>query len=351
MVTIRDPNDVPRRLVKLYLPVEIVRRMDAAILRSAGAYFDRAEFVTEALVDRLAEEGHGAVEQLPLPQERTTQLAAVPELAEFAPDMPEVGMFGDWLSSGSVPTLPTSPGPKANFGLHNRDYPTIWACDLLGRLTAEAGAPIAWDTFSQQLLQMSWSVGRRLAAADAETGRPVKAGVGFPTNAAKKDAAERRFLAHSFGLPSARGNPGPVFVFKWVGIEQTDGQPRVALSEPGLALVRALAKTGDSGPPFGDAAWHAFAEHLAEHARPELRTWLSVLELLRERPNRNELVERCAWWKGNEAATNAMSYISRGREWGLVEPRLDPDNRYALTERGTRELKRLKPVLDEGGTS
>jgi hypothetical protein len=351
MATIRDPHDVPRRLVKLFLPVETVRRMDAAILRSAGAYFDRAEFVTEALIDRLAEEGHGAVEQLPLPQERTTQLAAVADPADLAPDVPEVGMFGDWLSSRSVPTLPTLPGPEANFGLHNRDYPTIWACDLLGRLTAEARAPIAWDTFSHRLLQTSWTVGRRLAADDAETGRPLKVGVGFPTNTAKKDAAERRFLAHSFGLPIARGNPGPVFVFKWVGIEQTDGPTRVALTESGLAVMRALAQTGDSGPPFGDAAWRVFADHLVEHASPEFRTWFSVLELLRERPNRSEVVERCAWWKGNEAATNAMSYVSRGREWGLVEPRLEPDSRYTLTARGAGELERLKSALDEGGAS
>jgi hypothetical protein len=351
MATIRDPHDVPRRLVKLYLPVETVRRMDAAILRSAGAYFDRAEFVTEALIDRLAEEGHGAVEQLQLPSERATQLVAVPEPAELAPDVPEIGMFGDWLSDGSVPTLPTTPGPDASFGLHNRDYPTIWACDVLGRLTAEAGVSITWDTFSKQLLQMSWSVGRRLAAADAETGRPVKAGVGFPTNAAKKDAAERRFLAHSFGLPSGRGNPGPVFVFKWVGVEQIEGEAHVALTEPALTVLRALAGTGDSGPPFGEAAWRIFAEHLAVHARPELKAWLSVLKLVRAQPNRTELVERCTWWTGNEAATNAMSYVSRGREWGLVEPRLDPDNRYALTQRGDGELDRLKSVLNEGGTA
>lgn len=351
MATIRDPHDVPRRLVKLYLPVETVRRMDAAILRSGGAYFDRAEFVNEALIDRLAEEGHSAVEQFPLPHMRPAQLAAVPEPAvEFADDVPEmVGMFGDWLSKAPIPTLPATAGPETNFGLHNRDYPTIWACDLLGRLTVEAGTPITWETFSQQLLQKSWDVGRRLAADDAETGRPVRAGVGFPTNAAKKDAAERRFLAHSFGLPSGRGNPGPVFVFKWVGVEQIDGKAHVALTEPALTVLRALAGTGDSGPPFGEAAWRIFADHLAVHACRELKAWLSVLELVRAQPHRNELVERCTWWTGNEAATNAMSYVSRGREWGLVEPRLNPDNRYALTRRGAEEFDRLKPVLNEGG--
>jgi len=351
MATIRDLDNIPRRLVKLYLPVDTVRRMDAAILRSDGAYFDRAEFVNEALIDRLAEEGNGAVQPTPPPQTRPAELVAVPKLSvAFVPDLPEtVGLFADWASRARVPTLPVTAGPEANFGLHNRDYPTIWACNLLGRLTVEAGASIRWETFSQQLLKEGWGIGRRLAADDAESGRPVKAGVGFPTNTAKKDAAERRFLAHSFGLPTSRGNPGPVFVFRWVGIERDQGEPYIALTDAGLAFLRGLAKTGDLGPPFGEAAWRIFADHLSEHARSELNAWLSVLELLREQPNRTELVERCSsWWQGTQAATNAMSYVSRGREWGLVEPKLRPDNRYALTERGAAELDRLNPVLAEG---
>lgn len=354
MATIRDPQDVPRRLVKLYLPVETVRRMDAAILRG-GAYFDRAEFVNEALIDRLAEESHGAVESLPLQRERKpTPLTAVPEpKVEFAPDIAEsVGLFGDWLSNGAVPTLPPVAGPETNFGLHNRDYPTIWACDLLGRMTVEASMPIAWEAFSEQLLRKSWAVGRRLAADDAESGRPVKLGVAFPTNAAKKEAAERRFLAHAFGLPTTRANTGPVFVFRWVGVEHVEGEPRIALTDAGVAVLRALAETGDPGPPFGESAWRIFVDHLSEHAPGELKAWLSVLELLREQPNRTELVERCtAWWQGNEAATNAMSYVSRGREWGLVEAKLRSDNRYALTERGAGELDRLKALVNEGGGS
>jgi hypothetical protein len=351
MATIRDLHNLPRRLVKLYLPVDTVRRMDAAILRSDGAYFDRAEFVNEALIDRLAEEGKGSGQPTAPPQMRPAERVSVTDPGvPFVPDLPQsVGLFADWVSRARVPTLPVTAGQEANFGLHNRDYPTIWACDLLGRLTAEAGSSITWETFSQQLLKESWGIGRLLAADDAESGRPVKTGVGFPTNTAKKDAAERRFLAHSFGLPTSRGNPGPVFVFRWVGIECDQGEPHIALTDAGLAFLRGLAKTGDPGPPFGEAAWRIFVNHLSEHARSELNAWLSVLKLLREHPNRAELVDRCSSrWKGTEAATNAMSYVSRGREWGLVEPNLHPDNRYALTERGAAELDRLNPVLAEG---
>src|SRR5690242_8177536 len=107
MATIRDSENVARRLVKLYLPVETVRRMDAAILRCSGAYLDRAEFVTEAVLDRLAEEGQGVVEQLPIAPARPAKLAAVREAApEFVPQTADVvGLFGDWLSNGDVATL------------------------------------------------------------------------------------------------------------------------------------------------------------------------------------------------------------------------------------------------------
>jgi hypothetical protein len=349
MATIRDSQDVPRRLVKLYLPVDVVRRMDAAIPRSDGAYLDRAEFVTEAIIDRLAEEELGTG---PDASQRPAKLAAVPTLSPDTAAQPETArMFGDWLSSNSVPTLPITSGPGTNFGLHNRDYPTIWACDLLGRRTAELGEPIAWDRFSSELLQASWHTGRQLAAGDAAAGRPLKTSIGFPLNAAKKEAAERRFLAHAFGLPTARGNPGPVLVFKWVGVDQVDGRSRVALTDPGLALLRKLAATGEMTPPFTDAAWSAFVRHLAEHAEAELKAWFSVLALLRDQPNRVELIERCSWWRGNEAATNAMSYVSRGREWSLVEPRLDRDGRYVLTEPGIRELNRLDQLLAQGEAS
>jgi hypothetical protein len=341
-----QPKEVARRLVKLWLPVETVRRMDAAILRS-GVYVDRADYVQEAILDRLSEEEHGSGEAgVRSPDE--TPLSLVPEeIVPFAADVAEtVGLFGDWVAR-SAPTLPPLSGPQTNFGLHNRDYPTVWACDLLGRMTSEVGEPIDWAVFSEELLRQSWRVGRRLAVDDAESGRPVKASTGFPTNMAKKDAAERRFLAHAFGLPHARGYPGPVFVFKWVGVEP-GADARISLSEPGLRFLARLAETGDPGPPYDEASWTIFADHLLAYAQPELRAWLSVLELLRERPTRLELVARCTWWKGSEAATNAMSYVSRGREWGLIEARLD-DSRYTLTARGTREIDRLKLVLEEGG--
>src|SRR6058998_1513197 len=104
-----DPATVlPKRLVKTWLPVDLVRQMDVAIVRSSGSYLDRAEFIAEAIRDRLAEEeavayqaSHASVAAPPPPP-------AVDEEVE--------GSFADWLDAG--PTLPPAEGPRENFGLH-----------------------------------------------------------------------------------------------------------------------------------------------------------------------------------------------------------------------------------------
>jgi hypothetical protein len=308
----------PKRLVKTWLPVDLVRHMDVAIVRSRGSYLDRAEFIAEAIRDRLAEEeaaayqaGHASVAAPPPPP---------------AVDGEGEGSFADWLDA--APTLPPAEGPRENFGLHNRDLPTLWALDWLGRLAARRGAPVNWSEFVAELLPRAWEMGRALAGADG-------AGTtGFPTNLKRKEATEQRFAAHAVGQVSARGNSGPLFVFRLVGLDGTRAAPTPAAVE----LTRALNRTAfEIGAPFAGAAWDAFATHLRAEAPQELDAWLYVLALLADEPTRPELVERCTRWSGSTAATNAMSYVARGREWGLVEPAL-VDGRYLLTDRGRAAL-------------
>ncbi len=171
-------------------------------------------------------------------------------------------------------------------------------------------------------------MGRALAVADA-------AGTsGFPTNLKRKEVTEQRFAAHAVGQVSARGNSGPLFVFRLVGLDGTRAAPTPAAVE----LMRTLDRGGFAiGAPFPPTAWDAFATHLRAEAPHELEAWLYVLTLVADEPTRPELVDRCTRWRGSTAATNAMSYVARGREWGLVEPAL-VDGRYLLTERGRAAL-------------
>jgi hypothetical protein len=308
----------PKRLVKTWLPVDLVRHMDVAIVRSSGGYLDRAEFIAEAIRDRLAEEEAAAYQPSQAPVVAPPPPPAVNGESE--------GSFADWLDA--TPTLPPADGPRENFGLHNRDLPTLWALDWLGRLAARRGAPVNWGEFVGELLPRAWEMGRALADADG-------AGTsGFPTNLKRKEATEQRFAAHAVGQVSARGNSGPLFVFRLVGLDGTRAAPTPAAVE----LMRALHGAAFAiGAPFAAGAWDAFATHLRAEAPQELDAWLYVLALVADEPARPQLVERCTRWSGSTAATNAMSYVARGREWGLVEPAL-VDGRYLLTDRGRAAL-------------
>jgi hypothetical protein len=308
----------PKRLVKTWLPVDLVRQMDVAIVRSGGGYLDRAEFIAEAVRDRLAEDeaADWQVTQAPVP---------VP------PPIPTAGAggessFADWLDA--APTLPAADGPSENFGLHNRDLPTLWALDWLGRQAARRGEPVVWSEFLADLLPRAWEIGRALVGL--EQGRTS----GFPTNLKRKEATEQRFAAHAVGQITARGNAGPLFVFRLVGLDGARGAPTPAAVE----LMRALTTAGFVvGAPFPAAAWEAFAAHLRAQAPQEIEAWLYVMERIADEPTRPELVQRCTRWSGSAAATNAMSYVARAREWGLVEPAL-VDGRYLLTDRGRAAL-------------
>jgi hypothetical protein len=308
----------PKRLIKTWLPVDLVRQMDVAIIRSGGGYLDRAEFITEAIGDRLAEEAAGAAQEtLPAP----AAAFASPMVADNGENS-----FADWLDA--APTLAPANGPDENFGLHNRDLPTIWALDWVGRLAAKNGAPVSWNEFVGEILPRAWDLGRTLASSDGNGTN------GFPTNLKRKEATEQRFAAHAVGQVSARGNSGPLFVFRLVGLEGGRAAPTPAA----VKLMRALHTAGFTvGAPIPADAWEAFAKHLRAEASAELDAWLYVLGLIADDPTRPELVERCTRWSGSTAATNAMSYVARGREWGLVEPALI-DRRYLLTDRGRAAL-------------
>ena len=320
-------NENPKRLVKTWLPVDLVRQMDTAVLASEGAYLDRTDFVAEGVRSLLDELRHDPSPVLPARHEPASDVRV--EHNGVAPN--GAARFGDWLS-GDVPTLPRARGTeKTNFGLHNRDLPTLWALDWLGRLVARAGRPITWEQLNTELLRAAWEEGRRLRARSLERNDVTKAEAGFPTQTRKREAVERRFLTHFAGTSQGRG---PWFVFRFVG---TDGDT-VAPTGAAVELVRALSGEDiGAAPPFSVGAWEVFRAYLEHQAPEELRVWLSVLEIVAGRPTRTELVSQCGWWSGSQADTNSSSYVARGREWGLIEPALD-GGRYALTDRGGQAI-------------
>jgi hypothetical protein len=336
-----------RRLLKTWQEVDLVRRMDTIIINSRGAYADRSEFLAEALRDRIEAEEQRLADEVGKGDDSPGVIAAPTAIDASGVDLPGASGefdatstlspdidFCDWLE-GETPMLPLAPGPATNFGLHNRDWPTLLAADWLGRLTSKSGKPLEWSHFTRAVTDWAWEYAAKLQREDLDRPRGAKVAAGFPTNHKKPEATEMRFREHFLGISNKRGNHGPLFVFRLIGVDDRS----VALSKPGIDLLEALHAAGAaSGPPFSVTAWRAFVKHLREHSPQELENWLRVLAIVAERPNRETLVNRCDWWKGGAADTNSMSLIARGREWGLVELILDKGH-YQLTNAGAKALQ------------
>lgn len=316
-----------RRLLKVWQDAELVRRMDAVIIASRGGYADRSEFIAEALRDRIeAEEEIRGLSS-------ATDIEAEAAALAVQPTATARHRFGDWLGQ-RVPTLPATSGPATNFGLHNRDFPTVWSADWLGRLTVANAGPVAWTDFLAEISEQAWEFAARLQSVDLSKGTGAKLAAGFPTNRKKAEAATSRFREHAVGSLTAKGVRGPLFVFGLVG---TDEDSTVALTDVGVHLLARLFEAGvGDGPPFSAAAWAAFHDHLQLHAPEELAVWTRVLAAAADEPDRATLIGRCGWWSGGTADTNVMGYIARGREWGLVELGMR-DGRYALTALGQQQ--------------
>src|SRR6266568_1922907 len=126
------------RLVKTWLPVALIRQMDEAILASGGGYEGRDDFIREALADRVAEDRmrplRGPAPVILLPTEGSKKPEASRGTSKPRNASREA-LFGP-LPSEIVPTLPTHSIAGPLYGLHNRDYPTLWAALSLIEIVA-----------------------------------------------------------------------------------------------------------------------------------------------------------------------------------------------------------------------
>lgn len=318
------------RLVKLRLPAPLVRALDRAIAGSKGAYLDRNEYVAEAIRDRLLEEGHSTritavPDTLPRAEATSKDRRSTPQ-PEAAP--PAEPGWGEWLR-GTVPTLAVRAGGAVSFGLHNRDLPSLWALDRLAAAVTAAQRPVPWDEFVPSCAALAVGVGAWFAQRDATSAATVRAAVGFPRPGAKARSSAERFVSASIG--SRRGD-GPFFL---LGLGSFDDEGHLAPTAPALGLLGDLIGidgfgTGLPHPPGACRRWFA---HLAEISPEEEQVWRKLLKVVTQEPTRLELIAEFPEWSGSQADTNSMGFISRSREWGLVEPNLI-DGRYRLTPLG-----------------
>lgn len=302
------------RLIKLRLPANVIRAMDDVILGSNQAYLDRDEFVTEAVLGRLAEESPDTDRHRLQPDHVTR------EDEPFEMNVEKVT---------ATITAPVSGGH--NFGLHNRDLPTLWSVIQLVALTG--GQPLPWATFMEQIRPRAHAAGAWLRVHDMKHDRAIKASIGFPRAGAKAVASEERFVTAAIGQPRGRAVAGPAFLLGLVAATATDPLT-ITITQEGAAVITALTEQGLSHQlPQPREAARTWLRHVQSVAPDEHKAWAAVLEQVSHSPTRTDLVAHFPQWEGSKADTNCMGYISRSREWGLVEPLLT-GGRYKLTDLG-----------------
>ena len=95
------------------------------------------------------------------------------------------------VARSAVPA--SSVGPI--FGMHNRDYPSLWAARRLCDVTRDG--PRSYEDAVRAVLADAWAMGRRLTALDKlVAGKPSAM---FPTNEEKRQSTEDGFRAFAIG--------------------------------------------------------------------------------------------------------------------------------------------------------
>jgi hypothetical protein len=315
------------RLVKLILSADLVRRMDRAILASSGGYQDRNEFVTEAIRDRLTEEAAALADGAP---DRDGLSRAASSLEPPRP------LFGIWQAASAF-AAESGPGEGVNFGLHNRDLPSLWALDRLVVLASEAGAPVPWADFVEALRNDAIRIGEWLRARDIDRRSGIRTGIGFPKPGAKVEQSIDRFVAANVGV-NGRRPEGPFFVLGLATFVDED-RNLLAPTRQGVEVLSSLIDRGLGGElPQPEPALRCWWSFVAAMAPQEHEAWQKVLRVLAERPTRRDLIAAFPEWRGATADTNSAGFVSRSREWGLVEPELI-EQRYRLTALGATVLE------------
>jgi hypothetical protein len=346
--------EVGLRIMRIPIPVPLIREMDAVILKGIGGYATRAEFIVDAIQERILELSAGGTEDAgppPVtPVERiTTTRAAGAERALLA--------VADPIPPPTSATMPMTAltAPEAGFviaedadlsrpegcplfGLHNRDYPSLWALTKLAAMTLDRPVPI--EDYFTEVLKEAWRFGELLLAIEKHSGTKCTALI--PTNPEKRKPAEMGFRSFAVGDYRTDGKvyatSGPLFEWRLVGLTAGErDEPLAGVTAAGWALLAAVAGISVEEPHPANAAKVFFA-HLTEQAPVDWKGFTEVIRAIgpdgaTRQDVLNHMAEAWTDWTENEVSTNSAGYIARAREWGLVEPK-QTKSHYHLTPLG-----------------
>jgi len=332
--------------VKLLLPLQVIRQMDHLLLDGIGGFTTRNEFVREAIESYMLELTHERAPAEPA-EVRRRRLRPVADDPSEAPrtdqlQKPSLLAVGDTALSTLAPEGPTIDGEahvvaEPLFGMHNRDYPSLWAARRLASFVEEEQT-ITFNEFAERATEEAWTYAAELRALEPELG--IKLTALFPTNVDKRTTASGAFRSFAIGSVSAdeagMRADGPLFLWRIIGVEARDESVAVGLRREGRDLLASLSGLTVAQPHPPELA-RAFLAHLRKHAPPDYWGFDHVLQTVAERPTRADLVgafqQARGDWRESVAATNAQGYVARAREWGLIAPKV-VEGRYELTDFG-----------------
>jgi len=337
--------------MRIALPVQLIREMDSVILRGLGGYSTRAEFIEDAIHERILEltiagvEDAGPPEHIVAPTSTLVDAPLGPTPADVPPGMRDAATATTIAASDPGFVIEDEdasvPEGKPIFGLHNRDFPSLWALAELANFAREQPTPI--ESFYAQALAAAWALGATLADFETRTGKkytPL-----FPTNPEKRKAAEAAFRMFAIGDykvgATTVATHGPLFEWRVAAVTLGNDGPRIGLSAPGWKLLSAMEGVSVEAPHSPEQAL-SFLDHLVEHAPADYSGFIQVLRGIgTDGATRQDLLGHFSnvWpdWTDNEVSTNAAGYTARAREWGLVELK-QIKGRYRLTSFGINQL-------------
>jgi hypothetical protein len=354
------------RIVKIPLPIALIRQIDEAIVSGLGGYSTRTEFFRDAAEGLLVELKYEPAPAEPTEGRESFSAAAVSDKASVedrANAKVRVPVETDDVDSSLGVTriddisatalhLPFEGQPLAEgeaevddeplFGMHNRDFPSLWVAFRLAEQTASG--PVPYELFVKGATEEAWAYAEALSGLGEAGGQKLTAL--FPTNRAKPQAAADAFRTFAIGS-LVDGNhlslraEGPLFSWRVCQATRSSaGDLLIGLTTDGLHLLRGLEGISLE-LPHAPALARTFLQHLRRHATADWWGFRTVVAAAANEPNRLELVETFQRerpdWSPNVAATNAQGYVARAREWGLLQPK-QIGGRYALTEFGTEYL-------------
>jgi hypothetical protein len=322
--------------------------MDAVILKGLGGYGTRAEFIVDAIQERILELTISDVEDAGPPSTPSVATLAGPSLAvavapissgpaNVTPTMTALSPPAQFVTIAPMDDL-SRPEGLPLFGLHNRDYPSLWALVQLAALTTRELVPA--ETFYSHVVREAWRFGELLTALEKQSG--TKCTALFPTNPEKRKPAEMAFRAFAIGDYCVAGDTftttGPLFEWGLVGLTAGDGnEPHIGVTTNGLAILQTVTGLSVEEPHPKEVA-STFLDHLARHAPADRRGLAEIVQAIGTAgATRQDVLKHAgrAWsgWTDNEISTNSAGYIARAREWGLVKPK-QANGRYNLTSFG-----------------